>query len=222
MEFYSKEVASKLDEVSINNYRISVEKLMENSGSCVARFVIENFSATRNVVVVYGKGNNAGDGLVAARHLNSYGINVKLLGLKKEKLNIHAKKELETLEKLKIPKINNLDNLKKGDIIIDALFGYNLTSEPRNDFKLFIQEINKAREKGVKIISIDIPSGIDSNKGQIYKTFVKSNYTLMLALPKIGLKEFNNLYLANIGIPKKVYEDLDIKPPEFKKEVMKV
>ena len=222
MEFYSRELIAELDEVAINKYGVSVEKLMENAGGCVARFVIENFSDAKRVVIVYGKGNNAGDGLVAARHLNGYGMDVKILGLNKELLNDYAKKEFDVLEKAGVLRLDNLGDLKKGDVVVDSLFGFNLNSEPGGNFRFFIEEINKARERGVKVVSVDVPSGVDSDKGEIYDCFVKADCVLMLALAKKGLKHMNNLWIGNIGIPKKVYEGLNIKPIEFKKEFFKV
>ena len=75
-----------------------------------------------------------------------------------------------------------------------------------------------------KIISLDIPSGLNPDTGKEQKPTIKADYTLTLALPKKGLKNSKKVYLANIGIPNKLYKKLSLKVPNYfsKKDIIKV
>jgi NAD(P)H-hydrate epimerase len=101
-------------------------------------------------------------------------------------------------------------NAEVGDVIIDALIGYGIKGNPQDRFASLIRQANKTKQKGAKIVSLDIPSGIDPNTGEIYDPAIDADYTVTLALPKTGLRKLKNVYLANIGIPNKVYRDFNI------------
>ena len=96
------------------------------------------------------------------------------------------------------------------DLIIDALIGYNLKGATAGAIKEMITWANSFK---VKIISLDIPSGLDANTGMPHGEYIKADSTITLALPKIGLQNGNsgNIYLADIGIPKITFEKIGIK-----------
>ncbi|MBD3252280.1 NAD(P)H-hydrate epimerase [Candidatus Pacearchaeota archaeon] len=214
MRYLTREEIASLDDLVINKYGIQTEKLMENAGSSVARFV-KGFDP-RKVIILYGKGNNGGDGLVAARHLSSYGVNVKIIPASDD-LNETSKKEMEILRKIGVIPEKDF-NCESGNIIVDALLGYNLQGVPREEFALLIDRANSMKKiKNVKIISVDIPSGIDSQTGERFNPCIEADYVLALGMPKKGTKDFNQ-YLANIGIPKKIYEELGIKESYFRED----
>jgi NAD(P)H-hydrate epimerase len=95
------------------------------------------------------------------------------------------------------------------DLIVDALIGYSLRSAPRG---AVLQMINWANGRGSPILSLDIPSGIDSTTGEAPGEYVSASRTMTLALPKRGLKPgtTGDLFLADIGIPSAVYERLGL------------
>ena len=144
-------------------------------------------------------------------------LNSKLEGHPIPKSIKQVKHQLETLKKMNI-KPQKAFKAKKNDIIIDALVGYSLKGPPRGRIKELINAINFMKKSKIKVFSLDIPSGIDPNKGIIHKTYVDADYTLTLAIPKKGLKKLNKVFLANIGIPNKVYSDLKIKIPNYFKD----
>ena len=74
------------------------------------------------------------------------------------------------------------------DLIIDSLIGYGLKSNPRPPVNSLIKLVNVS---GIKILSLDIPSGIDSDQGSIYKDSIFADYTMTLELPKKGLLQKN-------------------------------
>lgn len=213
---------TKVDKLAMTKYNISIEEMMENAGRNLARFISELKPKPKKIIILFGKGNNGGGGLVAARHLLIYDFNVEIISASKE-INKNVRHQLKILSKLNIkPKISFKAN--KGDVIIDALIGYNLKGAPRKRFADLIKGINFMKKSGLKVVSLDIPSGVDPNKGIIRETYVKANYTLTLALPKKGLKKLKNVFLVNIGIPNKVYSELGIKTKNhFKdKDVVKI
>ena len=96
-------------------------------------------------------------------------------------------------------------NIIKPDLIIDAVIGYSLKSAPRNNS---LTLINWANESAGKILSLDIPSGVDTATGNTPGKFIMAERTLTLALPKTGLLSelTGKLFLADIGIPKAAFE----------------
>ena len=212
MKYLTRKEMKRVDDVAMKDFGIKIESMMENAGRNLARFVSK--LKPKSVVILYGKGNNGGGGLVAARHLAIQGVKVSIVGASKS-VNKNVKYHLGILNKMGIKEARDF---KKADVIIDALIGYNLSGNPRGRFAELIEKANKSK---AKIVSLDIPSGIDSTSGKKYEPYVKANYTLTLALPKVGLKKakLKNVYLANVGIPNEVYKKIGIKARKyFKKE----
>ncbi|WP_277813209.1 NAD(P)H-hydrate epimerase [Haloferax sp. ATB1] len=104
--------------------------------------------------------------------------------------------------------VDSLANSSDQAVLVDALIGYGLSGEVRSPAAEFIDRIN---ELTGPTISLDIPSGIDATTGEPLGTAVVPDRTVTLALPKTGLDApTGELYLADISIPRTVYERLDI------------
>lgn len=212
MQYISSKKMALVDNLATEKYKISVLQMMENAGKNVARFVYDRFHP-KKVVVVYGKGNNGGGGLVAARHLRIIGSNVVLIEAEQDN-NKNVQKQLKILSRMGVKRVKKIP---KADVIIDALLGYNIKGKPRPRYAKLIREINK---RDCMIVAIDIPSGIHPNYGKIFKPYVKADHILTLAWPKKGVKGLDNLSMVNLGIPKKVFLDAKIKVKKnyFEKE----
>lgn len=111
-------------------------------------------------------------------------------------------------------------NPEKYDLIIDAMVGYGLQSEPRGAVGDWINKINVAQ---TPILSLDVPSGLDATQGIPFDPCTRAFATLTLALPKTGLMTseakpyVGDLYLADISVPECLYEMLGLKVgPIFK------
>jgi len=161
------------------------------------------------MVVLAGKGNNGGRGICAARHLANHGAYVKLVLDNtldySEVLSFQSK-----ICKNTCGKIHALEKLVdlKADVILDSIIGYYLKGSPRGSS---LDMIKWANSQNSIIISLDIPSGVDSNNGEAPGEFIRSYATLTLALPEKGLREQTcRLFLGDIGIPKEVYKKLNI------------
>lgn len=211
MIYLTSSQMSKVDDLAMNKYNIKLEKMMELAGSNLASLA-KKISKGKQILVLVGKGNNGGGGLVAARYLADSDYKVSVLLAQKNRLKKSVEDNLKIIRKMKIPiyydkQIENLTS--KTDLILDCLFGYNLKGDLRKPYSDIIKIINESNKT---VISLDIPSGLDATTG-IGKS-IKAKYTMALALPKRGLKKNKNvgeLYLADIGIPASLYTEMKIK-----------
>ncbi|WP_058486265.1 bifunctional ADP-dependent NAD(P)H-hydrate dehydratase/NAD(P)H-hydrate epimerase [Defluviitalea phaphyphila] len=217
----------EIDNISINKMGIPGIVLMENAVLSIVKEIKDYLKNINNpkVAIVCGQGNNGGDGLGVARHLHNYGIDVDIVFIgNPDLLKNDAKINFKITENLSINKrILNLNSIidddiiniiRKSDLIVDAIFGTGLTRKIEGILSELIDLINFY---GKYIISIDIPSGIDSRTGEILGNAIKANKTVTLALPKSGLylypgTEFvGELVIADIGIPKEVINSMKLK-----------
>ncbi|OQB13238.1 MAG: Bifunctional NAD(P)H-hydrate repair enzyme Nnr [Firmicutes bacterium ADurb.Bin193] len=174
-----------IDEISINEYGIKGAVLMENAGAAVAKTALAQ--NVRSYAVVCGKGNNGGDGSVAARHLFNAGkdVCVVLIG-KGDELSGDALVNYYILKKLGVRITEGLDKkaLESCDVIIDALLGIGAKGAPRGDIKEAITAINDANKT---VISVDVPSGADCDTGAVPGVCVRADITVTFGLYKVGL-----------------------------------
>lgn len=200
-----------MDSYTIENIGVPSIVLMENAALKVIKNIpIEN---AEKFTVVCGVGNNGGDGLAVARHiiLNGKKVDLYILGnLDKAtndfniNLNILKNMDVEFIHIKGTDELNRLKNsLINNDITIDAIFGIGLTRNVEGTYKEVISLIN---EHSKYIISVDIPSGLDGDTGEVLGIAVKANKTVTLHLAKKGLiqnKEYTGeLIVESIGIPK--------------------
>jgi len=206
----------KIDLKAQERYGVSVFMLMENAGRAVAaeaELFIQKQKHPIRTAVICGKGNNGGDGLVAARHLLAGGISLDLFLVgEPSDLKGAAGQNLKILLKLKqrvIPvnqkKIARIKNkIARYDLIIDALFGVGLKGEVRGIYRDLINSINASR---AYVISVDIPSGLDADKGRVLGAAVKAQRTVTFVAAKPGMflgkgrKLCGKISVKNLGIP---------------------
>jgi hydroxyethylthiazole kinase-like uncharacterized protein yjeF len=177
-------------------FDLSEEVLMEAAGSLSAREIHLSFLpelSRGKIAIVCGPGNNGGDGLVVARHLYTLGI-VSLqvfTHAPKDSQSPLFKTQLKRLQKLGLKIIDlekdleRISELSQCKVIVDALFGIGLTRPIEGDVSKIIGAINAA--SGSAAISLDIPSGLNANTGQILGSCVRATMTLTFGLAKPGL-----------------------------------
>ena len=174
---------------------------MEAAGWVVAR------SVEAPAAVVCGVGNNAGDGLAAARHLHRWGRLTSVSCVDAGRLRGPAAKELDALQRIGVRVDDDLQ-LGGADWIVDAIFGTGLSRAPEGRFKEWIEAINASRKT---VLSVDVPSGLDAETGVAYSPTVHATMTLALGLPKPGLSEVGGrVIVADIGIPTEAYAAVGI------------
>jgi len=207
----TKEKMAEVDRIMVEDFKIPVELMMELAGLNLAKLAL-NLSKNKysNYIIIAGTGNNAGGGIVAARRLASWGLNVQLIFPKGvNQLKDIPKGQYIKAKQLGIEFVNGLldDSLDftKDNFFIDAYLGYGFN--PRLDDisdKVFNFYSN------IKILlSLDIPSGLDATMGTNYSG-INPIATLTLGFVKQGLliterKNIGELYIADIGIPIIIY-----------------
>jgi ADP-dependent NAD(P)H-hydrate dehydratase / NAD(P)H-hydrate epimerase len=193
--------------------------LMENAGAAVASVVRERFCGARRLVVLCGKGNNGGDGFVAARRLLDLAPTVALLG-RREEVRGDALLHLRAFERSGglVEEIADEQvwegfrgHLGRADLLVDALVGTGLQRPPEGLVALAIRGIRDAAVgQGVPVVAIDLPSGLPSDGGGVGWETVPASMTVTFAALKHGLVESpacesaGEVIVAPIGIPASV------------------
>ena len=205
-----------LDRRAIEEFGIADDLLMENAGEAVYFVISKEFGIKNKKFVIFcGTGNNGGDGLVVARKIHSNGGEVKvfLLGDKAQFKGI-AKRNLEIASRLpiEISEVSSVDSprsaVSDSDAIVDAIFGTGLARELGGIYRDVVQLINGS---GKAVFSVDIPSGVNGNTGEVMGTAVKARYTVTFGLPKIGNMLYpgydycGKLYVSHISFPPSLY-----------------
>lgn len=208
MRKVSKEEMQELEEVTIEEFGVSEDVLMEEAGSHIAEFIREQFSSDIKIAIICGKGNNGGDGFVAARELLSWGFNIEVYTpFQDSEINDLALKKFETVRK--VDEDAEMFDFPTANVYVDALMGYGLEGAPEGKVK---NSINKIEEWSAETVSVDVPTGVDSDTGQAYDPHISPEYTVTLGLPKEGLREENSgkIFLADIGIPIEATDEIDV------------
>jgi NAD(P)H-hydrate epimerase len=167
MKIVSAAEMRDIDRVTSSKYKVPSLTLMENAGSAVAEYILQHYPDCETVGVICGKGNNGGDGFVAARHLHEAGKDVRVLLLAATKdLSGDAAKMLKKLP-VKPVEVRRPADLKKiakqvysADLLVDALLGTGFRS-PLSE--LYAQAIALFWKQTAPIISVDIPSGLEAD-----------------------------------------------------------
>jgi NAD(P)H-hydrate epimerase len=209
-----------IDRRAIDDYGIPGLLLMENAGRGIAEMICNNFKV-RNVTIFAGAGNNGGDGFVIARHLANRGFSVcVMLFAGSASLKDDPAVNFQILQRMKIPcqmigPDVSLDELmvcaERADLLVDALFGIGLTREITGIHQLAVTALNEAARN---IVSVDIPSGLNSDTGEILGSAVKATVTATLCLPKSGLfkgqgpEHAGRVCVIDIGIPPMAIQDV--------------
>jgi NAD(P)H-hydrate epimerase len=195
---------------------------MEKAGEAAYFVILKEFGVKGKKFVIFcGGGNNGGDGFVVGRKIHSDGGEVKILLLGDGgKLEGAAKKNFDIVSTMPIEvfALKPIEQAKEAvsscDAIVDGIFGTGLSREAGGIYRDVIQLIN---ESGKKVFSIDIPSGVNGDTGQVIGVAVKSDYTVTYGLPKIGNMLYpgfdlcGKLYVSHISFPPSLYNTESIK-----------
>ncbi len=215
---------AELDRVAIEAIGMPSLVLMENAGRSVFQVIQERIPdfAQKKIAIVCGKGNNGGDGLVVARHLINHGAMVDVFVLSTlAKLSDEAETNATILHRSDevIHCITDKDQLSQmasalsqADLIVDAIFGTGFTGEVRGLAAQVIELINLSP---AQVLSIDIPSGVESDTGKAPGPAVMADLTITLALPKVGLLFYpgrgyvGELFIGDVGYPRSLIQNFE-------------
>jgi len=222
MKLLLAEQMHEVDQKAINLVGIPELVLMENAGRAVAETVdtfLEGANGKR-VVILTGKGNNGGDGLVAARLLEKLGAFVYVLLLEPAgKLSPSAAKELAILKTFETriyawstqaAKQQQIMDLCAGaDVVVDAMLGTGFKGSLRNTYAEAVEMINLLP---VPVIAVDIPSGVEANTGKSDSGALAAQLTVTMIAPKPGLYLYpgaqytGDIIVADLGTPEKLLD----------------
>jgi NAD(P)H-hydrate epimerase len=224
------EQMKKVDRLMIEEYGIELIQMMENAGRNLAlltKRMLDDDIVDRPIVVLAGRGNNGGGGMVAARHLLNWGAWVQVLSsYPPDGYKGVPRHQLAILQQMDAPLAwaDEGWELPPCDLVVDAIIGYGLRGDPRGMARDLIQLANSSL---APILSLDTPSGIDTQEGRVFTPHVRAAATLTLALPKRGLlapaarEACGQLYLADISVPPELYTRLGLDvPPLFARDTI--
>ncbi len=175
--------AKEIDRYTIEEIGIPSEVLMEKAAMGVAYAVREIAGHSDEIIAVCGTGKNGGDAMAAARILAmaGYSVKIRILG----DMKTAAK---ETKLQLKIAKNAGVKVLKKVNysdfkVVIDGIFGIGLSRQITGDIYKEIEQINAT---GLRVISVDVPSGVGADDGRIFGIAVRADVTVTFGSIKTG------------------------------------
>ncbi len=212
------EQAREIDRRAVEACGMSSLVLMENAGRGAVD-VLERLGIAGPVLIPCGSGNNGGDGLVMARHLDvrRYAVCVALCG-EPARMSADAAANLQILRHCKVPielfsgagDIARLERLLDGaDWIVDALFGTGFHGPMRAPFTEVIAALNAAPARR---LAVDLPSGLNANTGEASTPTFRADHTVTFVAPKVGFaspaaKPFlGEVHLTDIGAPRRLID----------------
>jgi NAD(P)H-hydrate epimerase len=206
---YDAEGMRAADRWAIEDQGVDSLALMEAAGAAVAEAVARR-APEGPVRVVCGKGNNGGDGLVAARLLRAMGFTAEVLLLwPADELSADAGANLRRLEPATIFEADGdvAARLVGSGAIVDAIFGTGFSGAPREPAAAAIEAIGAAKEGGAAVVACDVPSGVDASTGEVAGAVVEADVTVTFHGAKVGHYvapgkwATGELIVAPIGIP---------------------
>lgn len=224
MKTVTPEQMREIDRRTIKGVGIPSMVLMENAGIALVDEILQRLESDRlRVTVLCGPGNNGGDGMVAARHLADRGHEVVVfLGVPRSSFRGDAKVQLRIISRIGIDvsvlSSNSsyeraFNRVSNSDVVIDALFGTGLDRGLKGSWAECVRIINSC--PGL-VVAVDVPSGLDAEKGQPLGECVTSDVTVTFGYPKTGMVLYpgaqyaGDVVVADIGIPRTIAEEMEL------------
>lgn len=215
----------EVDRLMVDEAGITLAQMMENAGRALARVAVDEAGRSARglqVAVMAGSGGNGGGGLAAARRLACWGARVvvwvthgNLRGVPAQQMAAAQASGVHVLAAPPGPA-----DLDGTHVVLDAVLGYSLAGAPRGAALALVNAAGAARRRGLPVVSLDVPSGLDPDSGEAPGAVVTATHTVTLALPKPGLltadgaRHTGALTLADISVPGWIYQQLGVGPAE--------
>ncbi|MGC9260601.1 MAG: NAD(P)H-hydrate epimerase [Phycisphaerae bacterium] len=215
MLWFSRAGLMEVDRRAVEQFGIPMVALMENAGRQVADITRSYTLEGSAVLILVGAGNNGGDGLVAARHLANRGHAVRIVLIAEEsKFKGAAQTQLQIVRSMNLPVqvlpqstqalSQWLEQSHVGDAVIDAMFGTGLNRPLDGLVRELIVNLNAA---GQRVVSVDLPSGLDCDTGKPLGVVVQAAHTVSFCGMKIGfdcpeaIRYLGQISIGDIGAP---------------------
>lgn len=219
----TRQEVREVDRVAIEEYGIPGVVLMENAGRGTALHILQALGGTaegRRITIACGGGNNGGDGFVIARHLYNAGAAVTvLLATDPEQYKGDAQVNYRIARAMNLPMVpcqsseqtqHATTPLLGSDCIVDALLGTGFAGEVRSPLRGLIEEINTVALHGIKVVAVDIPSGLDCDTGEVGGAAIRASLTVTFVAPKVGMladvarSHIGHIVVVDIGVPREI------------------
>lgn len=224
----TREASREVDRRATEDFGVPSIVLMENAARELAEhataLLVE--SGGRRVLIVCGPGSNGGDGLALARHLHNAGAEVRVaLAGRAGAYRGDASINLEICERMGLDiadaSAGELDDDPRPDLVVDALFGTGLARPLEGAMLALVGRINALRARGALVLAVDVPSGLDADRGEALGETVRADLTVTMGGVKPGLVRLEaqasvgEVVVGDIGCPREVVEGLGdpIEPP---------
>jgi NAD(P)H-hydrate epimerase len=217
IRYLSRDQVREVDRRAVDEYGMSGLVLMENAGRGCAQ-VLCSLGCQAKVVILCGRGNNAGDGFVIARHLEVMGADVvvgllsdpkQLSGDAATNFDIIRRAHLPIVELWNYDEAHLLRTLAGSEWIVDALLGTGAVGPPRPPWDEVIEAIN---EHPARRLAVDLPSGLDCDTGLPSPATVRADCTCTFVAPKLGFmhaasrRYLGEVEVIDIGVPKQLLD----------------
>ncbi|PVG02266.1 YjeF N-terminal domain-like protein [Serendipita vermifera] len=236
IRYLTARLAQQIDEELMGaSGAFSIDQLMELAGLACAQalatvYPLSNERSSKDnsrVLVCCGPGNQGGDGLVAARHLSMFGYSPTIFLPKPGSKEIYQRLQTQA-RNLSIPFLSNTEqlqsSLKETDVILDAIFGFSFSGPVRPPFDEVLPLLSRSK---VPIVSVDIPSGWDVEKGPVEREVegkegakvgdtITPDVLISLTAPKLGVKGYRGRhFLGGRFVPWNLQEKYQLNLPSY-------
>ena len=211
----SRERVRQVDRIAIEQFEIPGVVLMENAGRGAAE-VIQAVAPTGRIAILCGKGNNAGDGYVIARHLDLLDRELTLISIvDPDRLSGDAAVNAKIAQKadLDLRIATSREELSLAlagaGVIVDCLLGTGAEGKLSEPFSTAVTEANAL---SASRIAIDVPTGLDCDTGEANEPTFRADHTVSFVAEKAGFRQKNAndyvgvLHVVGIGVPRKLLE----------------
>lgn len=184
---YQIEQIRELERIATDRFNIAPGALMQRAGKAAFDFMLRRFPQAKHIAFFCGSGNNGGDGYVLAQLAHERGLKISIWQVGSlEHLSEGAKQALASCEKLNIAMqpFDEKADLAHPDLIVDAILGIGVQTELRSNI---VSAIQKIQRQHVPIFSLDIPTGIHADNGQVLGAAVQATATITFIGLKLGL-----------------------------------
>ncbi|GAA1221845.1 NAD(P)H-hydrate epimerase [Rhodoglobus aureus] len=207
----------EVDRVAVEEVGPNLYQMMEKAGRSLAALCVGLLGdrwPSAPIVVLAGTGGNGGGGICAARHLANHGGDVTLVVSDPTRLHGVPADQLALYgaTRGRLAPVSDLGELE-AELVVDAVLGYSLCGAAHGTAAELIRWMSSGT---APVVSLDVPSGVDSTTGMALGAYVRATNTMTLAVPKTGLDSdaVGALWLADIGIPREVYRRVGVQLSE--------
>ena len=210
-KIYNASGCHALDHNTIQNYGVPGFTLMRRAGQRAASILMDRWPPSARVDVLCGSGNNGGDGYIVAACLNTSGYACTVYAVSEPKSeDARAARDMAREAGVEVCEATRYDG--EGEIVVDALLGIGLTRSPDATYAELIWKINQA---SARVLSLDTPSGLNVDSGEIPGSVVQADLTVSFIAYKLGLLTgygpdvVGELLLEPLDVPQDVYNEVD-------------